>query len=479
MRFKTQITSAIKWSYISQFGCQAIQIISTLVLARLLSPNDYGLLGMAMIFIGFVNIFRDMGLSAAIIHESSPSWDLLNSVFWFQFFFAFLCSLGLIVCAPLFAWFYLEPELTPILQLLALSFPLTSLGIVQLALLKKDLAFNTIALIDLTVAISSNIVGVYLAYKGSGVWALVYTNLTRALVSSCLLWGVNAWKPKFKFSWQAYKNVLNFSLYLTGYNIFNYLARNADYVIIGRFLGTQELGYYTMAYRIMLYPLRNITMVISRVLFPALSQIKDDNLRFRNLYVKVCLAIALVVFPLMMGLCAVHDLFVMTVLGPKWEPVAWLILILSPVGMIQSIGATVGTIYQAKGKTDTLFMWGISTGCFLTLCLFIGVNWGIIGVASAYLIVSIILVYPNFAIPFRFIELKVFQFAKRIFRALLSSVIMLIVVVTLKNSLTSELSALAELCFLVLFGGITYGLAAWCVNREQLVETINAVANRH
>ncbi len=456
----------------SQFGGQALQIITTLILARILAPSDYGLLGMAMVFIGFIGIFKDLGFSAVIIQTPNPSNTLLNSLFWSHVGFAALCTMALIVTAPAISWFYHEPRLTSVLQILSISFVLSGIGLPHGALLKKNLQFKIIAFVEISALCLGSAAGITAAFLGMGVWALVYQNLAHAFITSILLWMKSAWIPRFRFSWKEMRDVLSYSLNLTGYNIFNYFARNADYLIIGRYLGAQELGYYTIAYRLMLYPLRNITAVISRVLFPALAQIQNDNVRFGKIYLKVCFAIAIIVFPLMTGLWVVADSFVLVVLGARWEPVGFLLLILSPVGIIQSIGATVGTIYQAKGRTDWLFKWGLLSGSFLIGAFFVGLKWGITGVASAYLIAGIILAYPNFAIPFKLINLKFASLLGVLMRPFACSLIMLFIILMIKSLFTSRFGFNTEFYTLVFVGAVIYLSASWMLNRQQLRELL-------
>ena len=184
----------------------------------------------------------------------------------------------------------------------------------------------------------------------------------------------------------------------------------------------------------MLYPLQSISGVLGNVLFPVFSQIQDDEPRFRDSYLKVNSTIAMVTFPMMFGLWAVVDHFVFYAFGQKWEPVILLLLILVPVGMAQSIGTTVGFIYQAKGRTDWMFRWGIGSGIFVLSAFFIGIQWGIIGVATAYLVAVTIMIYPSFYVPFKLINLKVKNLLNVLARPFMCSSIMF-----LSASLTTSL----------------------------------------
>ncbi|MEB3215438.1 MAG: MOP flippase family protein [Nostocales cyanobacterium 94392] len=469
MSLKKQATSGIKWSSVSQIGRQVMQFATTAILARLLSPADFGLLGMATIVIGFVELFKDLGTSAAVIQRKNLSESLVHSIFWINLAFGILGTIILFITSPLVANFYEEPRVAPVLMLLSLTFLISGISILQKALLEKDLAFNKLAKIEIAAVFNGSAIGIVSASLGLGVWSLVYQSLTVTTVTTILLWITTRWKPKLVFTWNEVKQVSSYSLYLTGFNIFNYFSRNADYLLIGKFLGTEPLGYYTLAYRLMLYPLQNISAVLSRVMFPVFSQVQNDNARFSRAYLKVVATIALVTFPIMIGLWTVSEPFILTLFGSQWQPVIQLLMILAPVGMAQSVGTTVGTIYTSKGRTDWMLRWGAGSGILATFAIATGLQWGIVGIATAYAIATATLVYPSFAIPFRLIDLRVSDLIAVVWRPFLASLLMLGILMTLKMLiLPTSLANGWILGILVPTGFITYLLASWFINREQM-----------
>lgn len=469
MSLRAKATSSIKWSAISQVGRQVMQFVTTAVLARLLSPDDFGLLGMATIVIGFVNLFKDLGTSSAVIQKSEISDSLVHSIFWVNVAVGLAGMLMLLLIAPLVAVFYSEPRLVPVLRLLSLTFIIAGVSILQKALLEKDLAFNALAKIELVAVVAGALVGIGSALMYLGVWSLVYQAITVATVTTFLTWLSISWRPKFIFSWQEVQQVTSYSLNLTGFNIFNYFSRNADYLLIGKFLGTEALGYYTLAYRLMLYPLQNISTVITRVMFPTFAQVQNDNARFGRAYLKVVSTIALVTFPMMIGLLAASEPFVITFFGNKWQPVILLLMILAPVGMLQSIGMTVGTIYTAKGRTDWMFRWGLGAGLLVTIAIAIGLQWGIIGVAIGYATATVLIIYHNFAIPFRLIDLQVLHMLAVLWRTLLASIFMLAPLIGLKLLLPVSFSNAVLLGLLSVTGISTYLLFSFLINQRQVV----------
>lgn len=475
MSLKQASISGVKWSSISQVSRQIMQLVTTAVLARLLSPSDFGLVGMATIVIGFVGIFSDLGTSSAIIQRKNISDSLLNSLFWINVVFGLLAMVILLVVAPLVANFYQEPRVTLVLRVLSLTFLMSGISILQKAILERNLAFNTSAKIEISAVVAGSLLGISTAVMGWGVWSLVTQSLAVVSLTTILLWTVSKWQPKLAFSWEEVQEVSNYSLNLTAFSIFNYFARNADYILIGRFLGSQDLGYYTLAYRLMLYPLQNVSAVIGRVMFPALSKLQDDNARFSFAYLKVSSTIALISFPLMVSLWALAKPFVLTFFGQQWQPVILLLMILAPVGMSQSIMTTVGIIYQVKGRTDWLFRWGIGAGMLIIIAFVIGLQWGIVGVAAAYAIASFCLTYPCFAIPFRLIHLPVRDLGAVLWRPLVASLIMLGLLLVVGFLLPANLASGWVLGISVPIGCITYLLASWWLNRKQIQQLFDMI----
>ena len=470
MTFKQRAVSGVKWSTISQVGRQVAQLLTTIILARLLAPSDFGIIGMATVVIGFAGIFKDLGTSAAIIQKQGLSNDLLSSIFWINAGFGTLSMVALFAGAPLIGWFYHDPRVIGVLQILSLSFFISGLSILQKTLLERSLAFRALAKVEISAVVCGAIVGISMALSGAGVWSLVFQTLTNVTLTTILLWLSSPWRPTWEFHWRDVKSISSYSLNLIGFNIFNYFVRNADYLLIGRYLGAQDLGYYTLAYRILLFPLQNISAVIGRVMFPAYSSIQHDNRRFCFVYLKIAATIAFITFPMMMGVLVLAEPFIVTVFGDNWQPVILLVMILAPVGLLQSIGTTTGAIYQAKGRTDWMFRWGIGAGIFITLAFVIGLQWGIVGVTVAYAIAVFSISYLSFAIPFRLIDLKVVRLLGVLWRPLLNSVIMFATILTFKAILPLTLSSVMVLNLSVVLGIVVYGASSWMINRKLLYE---------
>ncbi|MCK4524844.1 MAG: MOP flippase family protein [Candidatus Andersenbacteria bacterium] len=413
MNLKTKTIQGVGWSGMSQAIRLLLHFIVIAILARLLTPKDFGLLAMTVVFTGFVMTFCDFGITAALIQHKKLTEEHLSSSFWINVLTGFVLTLLLIIVAPLIANFYNESRLTLIISVLSLTFFIYSFSVVQTALFTKELDFKSLAVVEISAVLISGIIAIILAFSGFGVWSLVWQQLISIFVKVIFLWKLSDWKPKFLFKWQRFKELLWFGLNLTGFSFVNYFKRNFDDLLIGKFFGPISLGFYNLAYQLLLFPLSNISQVIGRVMFPSLSIIQSDKDKMRYSYLKATRYIAVITFPLMVWFLVVAPQFIRVVFGSQWERSIFLVQIFALVGLMQSIGTTVGWIYQSQGRTDIMFRWGIFTSIVTAAAFILGLRWNIEGVAIACAITGLFLTYPNFAIPFKLIDLKFSHFVKQ------------------------------------------------------------------
>ncbi len=435
-----QAHSGILWSAVSRITIHIFQFATLIILARLLDPSEFGLITASLVVVGFLNIFRDLGIASAIIQKGGLNEELINSVYWIIIIVGFLINILLFLTAGVISDFYNAKELTNILKVMSFSFSITSFSIVHQALLEKDLKFKQLALYEMIAVVLGSTCAIILAFLNFGIWSLVTQGLVNAIALTILLNLKSGYKPRFMFSFPEIKSIYNFSLNLFGFNVLNFFVRNADYILIQKYLGELELGFYNIAYRIMLYPLQNITAVFSRVMFPLYSKLQDDHSKIRELYIKLANNIALLSFPLMLFITASADVLLISLLGEKWSRSIPLLIILAPVGMIQSVYVPAGSIFQAKGRTDIWFKWGIVSGIIYVSSFIIGLRWGIKGVAIGYLVSNIITIYPGLVISFRLIELRIVDFVASFKRTFFISFFMFLIIFSIKLFLISYVS---------------------------------------
>src|SRR4051812_21137905 len=369
------------------------------VLARLLTPADFGLLAMPAVFTGFAAVFVDLGLSAALVQRREIGERHLSTAFWLNVGTAVVLAALLCVLAPLLAAVYDESEVIPITLVLALAFPLSALAAVQIALAERTMQFRRLSVVEssaLAVSYGAAIAG---AVAGLGVWALVLQPVVLAAVRSSALWLSSSWRPSRLFDAGAARDLLGYGGHLAGFNAVTYWTRSFDQFAVGAASGAGELGLYSRSFQLVLFPLSQVTLVSGCVMFPALSRIADSAERIRAAYLRALSLIAFVTVPLIVILFVAAVPLIQVVLGSQWSDAVPIFRVLCIVGVLQSIAATGGWLYRTRGRTDWMFRWSLVSVAVTVIAVAIGVHWGALGVAVAYAIRTVILAPPTLAIP--------------------------------------------------------------------------------
>jgi PST family polysaccharide transporter len=444
-----------------------------------LPTSDFGLISMATVVTGFAMLFRDFGTAAAIIqrHETTP--QVLDSVFVFNIAIGISLAAGIALLSPVAAWAFSEPRLPELLCLLVLVFPVGALGLVHQALLERASNFRPVAVIESVAAVLGLATAILGAVLGWGVYSLVMQILVSACITTACLWFTSSWRPGTGGSFAEIRGVWDFAGNLVGFNVFNYFARNADNMLIGRFLGAAELGIYSIAYRLMTLPLQVVSVVVGRALFPVLSRMQHDPERLSAAYLRALAAATLVNAPLLMGFFALRESFVDVMIGPKWMPVADLLTWLLPVALLQSVGTTVGTLYLAMGRTDVMLKWGIFGGTVIVAGFCVGLQWGMQGLVIGYAIVNAAIFLPSLIIPFRFVGLKVSRVLITLLPSLLNSLAMAILITVVDRVWDGFMDAPAiRLLLLITLGVLSFAVLAYTFQRNLLHDILQAFTRR-
>lgn len=381
-----------------------LQFLSLAVLSRVLSPADFGLMGMIMVVIGFAQTFADMGISNAIIQRRDATRDQLSSIYWLNILTGTMIAGIVCLCAPLIVRLYREPRLENMLYWTSVTFLITPFGQQFQVLLQKHLKFDRLAKIEIVTTTLGSMVSIAAAFWGLGVYALVCGQLTGCLAKTILLLtvGWRDWRPGFHFSRLDVKGYISFGLYQMGERTINYFNSNLDYLLIGSMLGAKALGYYTLAYNLIIRPSLTINPVITKVAFPIFSEIQKDAERIKKGYLKVLQLLSLVNFPLMAGLAATAPLAVPIVFGEQWTPSVPLVQILTVVGLLRSTGNPIGSLLLAKGRADLGFAWNLGLVATQIPGLYLGAKvGGAIGVAIAFAFLMAVYSIFNYLILIR------------------------------------------------------------------------------
>lgn len=349
---KSKTVKGVVWSSIERFSTQGVQFLIMIIMARLLTPKDYGLIGMLAIFLAVAQSLIDSGFSQALIRKQDRT-DVDNStVFYFNIVVSSALYLILFIAAPFVADFYNQPELTSVMRVVCLGVILNSLAVVQRALLTVRIDFKTQAKASLSAAVISGCIGIVLAYCGFGVWSLVVQQLLNLSVNTLLLWIFSKWRPIAVFSWKSFHELFAFGSKLLASGLLDTLYRNIYPIVIGKLFSASSLGHYTRAHQFSEFPSSNVTGIIQRVTYPILCGIQDETERLEAVYRKFLKLSAFIIFPLMIGMSAVARPFIDIALGKQWGFCGQLLQIICFAMMWYPIHAINLNLLQVKGRSD-------------------------------------------------------------------------------------------------------------------------------
>lgn len=359
---------------ITKYTGVLVSIFTGAVLARLLSPEDFGVVALITVFTTFFTMLSDVGIAPAIVQHKQLTENDLSSIFSFSIIVGLFLALLFYLSSTLIATFYNNLSIIPLIRLLSLSVLFSALKAVPSALLLKELRFKSIGLATVSVQVLSGCMAIILAQKGYSYYALVYKSIFDALSTLLIFFCMAPLKFKFALDTSAIKKIMRFSSYQFLFNFINYFSRNADNLLIGKFLGPSALGYYDKSYRLMSMPVQNLTNVITPVLHPVLSEFEKDRNKIYFAYLKLVKLLATIGFPLSVFLFIASKEIVFILYGPGWENSvpAFKVLALS-VG-VQMLLSSTGSIFQALNRTDLLFYAGLISAALMLS----GITYGVL-----------------------------------------------------------------------------------------------------
>jgi lipopolysaccharide exporter len=391
MSLKKTAIKGVQWTSVSTIINVGTQFVQVAILARLLSPTDFGLVGMVMIIVGFAQMFSDMGISAAIIHYQDIKPNVLSTLYWLNIVCGVVIWAVLILITPLVVTFFHEPELKNLFVISSLNFLIIPIGQQFQTLLEKELKFNRIAKIEIASVIVSRSIAIVLALLNYGVYSLVWGRILTTFLRSILLVldGVKIHRPRFHFSYnEDIKKILSFGLYKMAQLTLNYFGSRFDQILIGKFLGATILGYYSIAFELVLQPLKHINPVINRVLFPVYARLQNDAVKLKEIFFQSLKYLDLVTFPLLFGLIALTKLFVLTVYGKDWLEIIPLIQISSLAALLIISNNPFGSVVLATGRADIAFNWDLGVLAFRVLTIILTIKYGIFYIAWGLVVVN-------------------------------------------------------------------------------------------
>jgi len=447
-----RVLRGLGWKATSQLFGQGLSIVSTVVL---LTPHDFGLAAMALVFGSLAVMLADLGLGAALVQRPTLTEEDRSTAFWTSAGIGFVLTLLGVALARPIATAYQEPDVAPLVAVFSLNFLLAALGTTQGALLIRDLRFRALELRSLAAAALALTVAIVAAALGAGAWALIAQALTSTGASTLLLWRSSPWRPRLVWSRGSLDRLKNLSGAVFGTDILFYLNRNVDNVLISRFLGPAALGLYSMAYNAMLIPLLRLVSPIGQVLFPAFSRLGDPR-AVGELWLRVTRVTSALTVPAFVGLAVVAPDLVGTVLGSQWHGVTRILQVLAWVGILQAVTWETQGVLTALGRAGTIFRYALVSSTLTVAAFAIGVTQGVVAVAVAYAAVTTLLSPVYLTLGLRATGLSLRRFAGALAGVAAAAAVMGGVVLALRLLVLDGIGPWARLVLLTAAGIAVY-----------------------
>jgi PST family polysaccharide transporter len=371
-----------------------VAIGATAVMARLLTPGDYGLIGMVAVITLYISMFKDMGLSLATVQKAEITDDQISTLFWINVGLSLAITMFTIAISPAIAWLYREPKLTAISIVTTIGFILGGLSVQHEALLKRQMRFSALGIIGFTAMAMGYGTGIVMAWRGYGYWALVGSQLTLIGTNTLLVWLVCRWLPSMPKPNTGIRTMLTLGRNIAGFAMLNVFARNMDVLVIGRQLGAQPVGLYSKAYQLINLPTDNTNEPLNTVALPALSRLVDDPPRYREAYLRMLEKVALIIMPCVAVMFAASDWVVYLILGSKWQQTASVLKLLALSGLFYPVANSALWLLISQGRGRDMFRWAVLGAPLSILSYVIGLRWGVIGVAASYSLARLFVIDP-------------------------------------------------------------------------------------
>jgi O-antigen/teichoic acid export membrane protein len=374
---KSRTLHALSWSAVQEFSQRGLQFVISIVLARLLLPEQFGLIAMLTVFIAVSQALLDSGFGAALIQKKNPTELDKCSVFYLNVFMSFALAGLLCLVAPWIAHFYRQPQLTDLTRALSLLIIINGFVAVQNALVIRSLNFRRQTVIITSGTLLGGLVGLVMAWRGYGVWSLVAQQLISTSLRGWLYWAMSDWRPKLMFSFQSLHTMFGFGSRMAASSVLNTVFDNLYSLVIGKLFSAASLGFYSRAQTLKAVPAQSLGMVVARVTLPVFSKLQDEPERFRRGLRQALTTAAFLQFPIMIGLAAIAEPLVLVLLTEKWAPCIPYLQVLSFVGLWFPLHSLNLNALVARGRSDLFFRLEVVKKVLIVLNILITYRWGV------------------------------------------------------------------------------------------------------
>jgi lipopolysaccharide exporter len=461
-----QTVKGIFWSYLSFIGGKGMTFLSTVILARLLLPEQFGLIGYCLVATQYLDILNAAGVDSALIARRDRLEEAANAAFTANIFLGLSTFAAAWVIAPYVAQFFNEPAIIPLLRVLALTLPISGLGMVPDTLIQRSLRFRTRLIPDVSRSIAKGVISIVLAVAGMGVWSLVWGQIAGAAAGTVLAWLLAGWRPTWRFHSESTRSMLVFGFHIIIIELVGAIRNNVDYLLVGRILGAVALGYYTMAFRIPELLIGSLNNVVGTVSFPALVVTQSDSEKMRSFYFGYIRYLALFVFPIGVGLTLTAHIFIPVLLSSKWVPAIVPTALISSALAIMAIGYVPGVLYKVINRPQILNQLAIIKVPMAVAVLWYSTRWGINGVAAGQIVIGLVSVTLDTLVANHVMGYRIFDLARAVFPSLASSLAMALILATVDRVFV--LSGFGGFSILVILGVATYAGILFLISRETI-----------
>jgi O-antigen/teichoic acid export membrane protein len=469
MTLARKTVGGLFWVSSSLVFIKIINFITTVILARLLDPSYFGLIAAALVIINFFEIFRDLGIGTALIYKKDDVDMATNTAFFILPIVAVIFYVISYFIAPFAADFFKESQLEAIIRVLSLIFVIWSFGTLPSILLDKNLEFKKKMIPQIIPKIGYGIASVMLALNGYGVWSLVFGRLVLEVLSVLFIWPVVNWRPSYKFDRKIAFDLINYGKQVIGANILVFLISIVDLTFIGRFLGPDNLGFYSIAIGIASLLTSQVSMVMGRVMFPIYSTIQHDMVTLKKAYVRTMKYVSIIAIPASFGIFIVAYDFIKVIYGDKWLPALAALQVLSFYALNRSLLATTEDLYLAAGKPDVRTKLNFLQLIFMSILMYpLTMHYGILGTSVAALLPSILIVFLTFREAGKIIKESFMFILRPLLPFLVGSVILVLSIELLHHILPLKPSYM--LAASVILGSAVYFVFLWLTQKELIYE---------
>lgn len=410
---KTAISGLI-WTFAQQFGTQGVQFLVSIVMARLLLPEEFGLMGMIGVFIAIGTSLMNSGLTQSLIRTENPDQEDYSTVFYFNLMGSIVVYFLLFFTAPLIADFFNQPILVNIIRVYCFSFIINAFSTVQLTRLTKEMDFKTQMTVAIPSLIGSGLLGMLLAYQGYGVWSLVWMALFQAFLSTVQLWWRTGWRPSFIFNVDKFKYHFRFGYKLTLSGLLDTIFKNIYQIIIGKYFLAAQVGFYTRANSLRQLPVTNISGALNKVTYPLFASIQNDDIRLKRVYKQIMQMVVFVIAPVLIIMGVLAEPLFRFLFTEKWLPAVPYFQVLCLAGILYPIHSYNLNILNVKGRSDLFLKLEIIKKVLIIMTISISFQFGIMGLIWGQLFTSTLAFFINTHYTGKFLDYGPWQQAKDI-----------------------------------------------------------------